>query len=134
MWNGTGVYDKASKVAQNKSERLIFSTFKLSLLLYCSKILGQPLKNETSIEETLWHMQDMKYGGLYTDYDASLNYTGSDMNTETTSLAILSYKYEPKIANRPAKHPASLSIPPDYQKIQDRTDATLLLMETLRGM
>jgi parallel beta-helix repeat protein len=118
MWNGTGVYDKASKAAENEGERLIFSTYKLSLLLYCSRILGQPLENRTSIEETLWLMQDEQYGGLHTDYNINLNYTGSDMNTETTSLAILAYKYEPKIVNRPVQYPPSLNIPPDYQKIQ----------------
>jgi parallel beta-helix repeat protein len=121
MWNSTlhGIYDNASKDAEKKGERLVFSTYKLALLLYCSRILGQPFEERTSIEETLWLMQDGEYGGLHTDYDISLNYTGSDMNTETTSLAILSYKYEPKIANRPAKHQVSLSIPPDYQKIQE---------------
>ena len=120
MWNGTlhGVYDKASKDAENEGKRLIFSTYKLSLLLYCSRILGQSLENEISIEETLWLMQDGQYGGLHTDYDINLNYTGSDMNTETTSLAILAYKYEPKIVNRPVQYPPSLNIPPDYQKIQ----------------
>jgi len=121
MWNGTlhGVYDEASKDAEKKGERLIFSTYKLALLLYCSRILGQPLEERTSIEETLWRMQDGEYGGLHTDYDISLNYTGSDMNTETSSIAILAYKYEPKIVNRPLQCPPSLNIPPDYQKIQE---------------
>jgi parallel beta-helix repeat protein len=121
MWNGTlhGIYDKASKYAENKSETLIFSTYKLTLLLYCSRILGQPLDDRNSIEETLWLMQDEEYGGLHTDYDINLNCTGSDMNTETTSIAILAYKYEPKIVNRPLQYPPSLNIPPDYQKIQE---------------
>jgi parallel beta-helix repeat protein len=121
MWNGTlhGVYDKASRDAENRSKTLIFSTYKLALLLYGSRILGQPLENETSIEETLWLMQDGENGGLHTDYDINLNYTGSDVNTETTSLAILAYKYEPKIVNRPVQFPPSLSIPPDYQEIQE---------------
>jgi parallel beta-helix repeat protein len=125
MWNGTlhGVYDKASKDAENKSETLIFSTYKLSLLLYCSRILGQPLEDRNSIEETLWLMQDGEYGGLHTDYDISLNYTGSDMNTETTSFAVLAYKYEPKIVNRPVQYPPSLNIPPDYQKIQEAVNS-----------
>jgi parallel beta-helix repeat protein len=125
MWNGTlhGVYDKASKDAENEGKRLIFSTYKLSLLLYCSRILGQPLENRTSIEETLWLMQDGQYGGLHTDYDINLNYTGSDMNTETTSLAVLAYKYEPKIVNRPVQYPPSLNIPPDYQKIQEAVNS-----------
>jgi parallel beta-helix repeat protein len=125
LWNETlhGVYDNASKDAENRSERLIFSTYKLSLLLFCSRILGQPLENETSIEETLWLMQGGENGGLHTDYDISLNYTGSDVNTETTSLAILAYKYEPKIVNRPVQLPPSLNIPPDYQKIQEAVNA-----------
>jgi parallel beta-helix repeat protein len=121
MWNGTlhGVYDNASKDAEKKSGTLIFSTYKLALLLYCSRILGQPLEDRNSIEETLWLMQDEVYGGLHTDYGISLNYSGSDMNTETTSIAILAYKYEPKIANRPVQYPPSLNVPPDYQKIQE---------------
>lgn len=125
MWNGTlhGIYDKASKDAENKGEVLIFSTYKLSLLLYCSRILGQPLEDRNSIEETLWLMQDEEYGGLHTDYDISLNYTGSDMNTETTSIAILAYEYEPKIVNRPVQYPPSLNIPPDYQKIQEAVNS-----------
>ncbi|MEM2507449.1 MAG: NosD domain-containing protein [Candidatus Bathyarchaeia archaeon] len=119
MWNGTGIYDLASKDAERKGERLIFSTYKLALLLYASRILGQPLENRTSIEKTLWLMQDEEHYGLHTDYDVNLSYIGSDMNTETTSLSILAYKYEPKIVNRPIKHPTSLSVPPDYQKIQE---------------
>jgi parallel beta-helix repeat protein len=125
MWNGTlhGIYDKASEDAEKKGEVLIFSTYKLSLLLCCSKILSQPLEGRNSIEETLWLMQDEEYGGLHTDYDISLNYTGSDMNTETTSIAILAYKYEPKIVNRPVQCPPSLNIPPDYQKIQEAVNS-----------
>ena len=125
MWNGTlhGVYDKASEDAESEGERLVFSTYKLSLLLYCSRILGQPLEDKTSIEETLWLMQDGEYGGLHTDYDIGLNYTGSDMNTETTSIAILAYMYEPKIVNRPVQYPPPLNIPPDYQKIQEAVNS-----------
>jgi len=118
MWDSKGLYDKASEDAENKGETLIYATFKLALILYASKILKQPLENKTDIEEVLWRMQD-ENGGLHTDYDANLNYTGSDVNTETTVLAIIAYKYQPKIMNRPASYPPPLSVPPDYEKIQD---------------
>jgi len=118
MWDGKGLYDNVSLEAEGSGEPLIYSTFKLTLLLYASRILHQSLENKTDIEEVLWHMQD-ESGGLHTDYDANLNYTDSDVNTETTALAIIAYKYEPKIMNRPASYPPPLSVPPDYGKIQE---------------
>jgi len=118
MWNGRGIYDNASLYAEGTGKSLIYSTFKIALLLYASRILNRPLENRTDIEGVLWHMQD-ESGGLHTDYDANLNYTGSDVNTETTALAIIAYKYEPKIMNRPASYPPPLNVPPDYGKIQE---------------
>ena len=118
MWDGKGLYDNPSLHAEGRGEPLIYSTFKLALLLYASRILNQPLENKTDIEEVLWRMQDVN-GGLHTDYDANLNFTGSDVNTETTALTIIAYEYEPKIMNRPASYPSPLNVPPDYEKIQD---------------
>ncbi|MBO3803840.1 MAG: hypothetical protein JTT11_08255 [Candidatus Brockarchaeota archaeon] len=95
MWNGKGVFDKASKAKEREGGRLVYSTLKLALLLYCSRILNQTLDCREDVERTLWLMQDEKFGGLHTDYDIDLSYAGSDMNTETTSIAILAYRYEP---------------------------------------
>lgn len=111
-WDGKGLAD------QSFIHVGTYSTFKLALLIYCSRILNQQLVNKTDIEQVMWLMQD-ETGGLHTDYDANLNYTGSDVNTETTALAILAYQYEPKVANRPALYPPDLSVPADSQEIQE---------------
>lgn len=111
-WDGKGLADQSFVDNGN------YFTFKLALLIYCSRILNQQLENKTDIEQVMWLMQD-ETGGLHTDYDANLNYTESDVNTETTALTILAYQYEPKVANRPALCPPDLSVPPDSQKIQE---------------
>lgn len=114
-WDGKGLADQSFIDNGN------YSTFKLALLIYCSRILNQQLPNRTDMEQVMWFMQD-ETGGLHTDYDVNLNYTGSDVNTETTALAILAYQYEPKVANRPALCPPDLSVPPDSQEIQEAID------------
>jgi parallel beta-helix repeat protein len=111
-WDGKGLADESFK---NSST---YSTFKLAMLLYCSRILNQQLSNKTDIEQVMWLMQD-ETGGLHTNYATNLNYTGSDVNTETTALAILAYQYEPKVANRPGLRPLDLNVPPDSQEIQE---------------
>jgi parallel beta-helix repeat protein len=111
-WDGKGLAD------QSFIDNDTYSTFKLALLIYCSRILNQQLENKTDIEQTMWLMQD-ETGGLRTNYDANLNYSGSDVNTETTALAILAYLYEPKVVNRPALYQPDLGVPPDSQRIQE---------------
>lgn len=91
MWDGKGLNDTVTKA--NKT----YSTYKLALLLYASRVLNQPFPFKSELESTLWSMQRESDGGIITDY----NYTDNsiiqigDANTETTSLTIIAYTYFP---------------------------------------
>jgi parallel beta-helix repeat protein len=111
MWDGVGIHEPGFNGS--------YETYKLALLLYASRIIGQPLANQTGVEEVLWMMQDPNNGGLHTNYDVNFNYSGSDVNTETTSLAILAYRYTPAIVNRSGQNPPPLDVPPDFLTIQE---------------
>lgn len=85
LFNGTGVNDRAAK------EDKYFITFKLSMILYASKILG--LSTPKTIEETLWSMQNHTSGGIITlTYFNGQN--SSSCNSETASLTLLAYNDE----------------------------------------
>ena len=80
MWDGKGIRDKAFSDE--------YQTYKLALLLYASKILTIPLRQEEEMENLMWAMQRSD-GGLWTGYDAGFKPSSEDANTETTALAIL---------------------------------------------
>jgi hypothetical protein len=94
-WDGKGILDRPA----NKTDPPTYSTYKLALLLYASRVLNLPLGNKTEIEERLWSMQDQTNGGIFAEYQEDLAPKG-DANTETTSLAIIAYKINPSIARR----------------------------------
>ena len=92
MWDGKGMNDKAYR----ESEEKLYETYKLALLLYVSRVMNQTLEFKEEVEEVLWLMQDAN-GGIHTHYNADLNYEMSDVNTETTSITIIAYKYAPAL-------------------------------------
>jgi len=97
MWDGKGLADKEFR----QSGR--YTTFKLALLLYVSKRLGEPF--EAELEEQIWERQHPVLGGFVTHYHPNGTNLG-DVNTETTSLVIIS---DP--AFRPARSALALDVP-----------------------
>jgi len=85
MWDGKGIVDA------NFTGR--YHTYKLALLLYTERVLGQTLAFHDAIETTMWHMQNQTTYGIHTDYDRNLAPRGSDVNVETTALVIGAYTY-----------------------------------------
>ena len=89
MWDGVGINDKAAKANGH------YATYKLALLLYTSKVLGQKLPFEEELIASIFRMQDQETGGIITDYYPSgepVEY--ADASTETTSIAIIALTYE----------------------------------------
>lgn len=86
MWDGKGIYDLATQ----KDGK--YANYKLALILYASKVLSLSIGNYTKIEDKLWSMQQSN-GGITSLADLSGNPVGS-ANTETTTLALLSYNDE----------------------------------------
>ena len=80
MWDGKGIRDKAFTGE--------YQTYKLALILYASRILNIPLQQEQEMRDRMWAMQRAD-GGLWTGYNADLQPSSVDVNTETTALAIL---------------------------------------------
>ncbi len=82
MWDGKGIADKQFSGSNE------YQTYKLALLLYASRILRVPLPHEAEIRDRMWSMQ-RDDGGLWTGYNANLQHSSVDANTETTALALL---------------------------------------------
>jgi len=82
MWDGIGINDTATK------EDGFFTTFKLALLLFTSKILGEKLPFELELVSRIWSLQRETDGGVITNYFSNGTSYG-DANTETTSLVII---------------------------------------------
>jgi len=84
MWDGVGLNDSYAR------EKGYYATYKLALLLYTSKVLGQKLPFEEELIVTIFKMQDQETGGILTDYYPNgqpVEY--ADANTETTSIMII---------------------------------------------
>jgi len=84
MWDGVGLNDSYAR------EKGYYATYKLALLLYTSKVLGQKLPFEEELMATIFKMQDQETGGIITDYYPNgqpVEY--ADANTETTSIMII---------------------------------------------
>jgi parallel beta-helix repeat protein len=82
MWNGISINDTATKVDG------FYTTYKLALLLYTSKILGQRLSFEFELVKRIWSLQRESDCGIITNYSANGTALG-DANTETTSIVII---------------------------------------------
>lgn len=83
MWDGTGINDTATK------KDCVYATYKLALLLYASKVLGERLAFEFELVNRIWSLQRETDGGTITNYSANGTSIG-DANTETTSIVIIS--------------------------------------------
>lgn len=82
MWDGMGLMDKWTM------EYALYSTYKLSLLLYTSKILKQKVPG--AVIRRIWKQQ-RDDGGIITEYDFDGNPVG-DANTETTAITVIAFK------------------------------------------
>jgi len=89
MWDGVGINDSYFK------EKGYYATYKLALLIYTSKVLGQTLDFEKELIATIFRMQDRETGGIITDYYPNgepVEY--ADANTETTSIIVIALTCE----------------------------------------
>lgn len=82
MWDGMGLMDKWTM------QYALYSTYKLSLLLYTSKVLDKKVPG--AVVRRIWKQQDSD-GGIITEYDFDGNPVG-DTNTETTSITVIAFK------------------------------------------
>jgi len=82
MWDGIGINDTVTKKDGN------YTTFKLALLLFTSKILGEKLPFELELVNRIWSLQRETDGGIITNYFSNGTSYG-DANTETTSLVVI---------------------------------------------
>lgn len=86
MWDGKGIYDLTT---QKEGK---YTSFKLALILYASKVLSLTIGNYTRIEDKMWSMQQAN-GGIISLANLNGNPIGS-ANTETTAMALLPYNNE----------------------------------------
>ncbi|PIU58596.1 hypothetical protein COS86_08630 [Candidatus Bathyarchaeota archaeon CG07_land_8_20_14_0_80_47_9] len=89
MWNETGIG------LQDKAADETYNTYKLALLLYTSKVLGESLAFESELVDRIFSQQRESDGGLVTNYFANGTLDG-DANTETTSISIIALLTPPK--------------------------------------
>jgi hypothetical protein len=85
MWNATSI--AIQDQAFNKTIKT-YDTFKLALLLYTSRVLGQSLSFESELVNRIYSQQRVSDGGIVTNYYANGTSVG-DANTETTSMVII---------------------------------------------
>jgi hypothetical protein len=88
-WDGIGINDIATKAEG------LYATYKLALLLYTSKVLGERLPFENELVKRLWSLQRESDGGIVTNYYANGTLVG-DANTETTSIVIIALLTPPR--------------------------------------
>jgi hypothetical protein len=81
-WDGVGINDTATKQAR------LYTTYKLALLLYTSRILGERLPFEFDLVSRMWALQRATDGGIVTHYYANGTRQG-EANTETTALVVI---------------------------------------------
>ena len=88
-WDGIGINDTATKTDG------FYATYKLALLLYTSKVLGERLLFESELVKRIWSLQRESDGGIITNYYANGTQKG-DANTETTSIVIIALLTPPR--------------------------------------
>jgi hypothetical protein len=97
MWNGIGIWDKATNTTNEERPVPLYATYKLALLLYASRVMEIPLADREQIEERLWSMQQEEDGGIATEYYLNGTAATTKSNTETAPLVIIAYKYTPNL-------------------------------------
>jgi hypothetical protein len=92
MWNNTAV--GFQDIVANKSG--LYSTYKLALFLYSSKVLGKSPSFEPQLVERIHAQQRESDCGILTDYYANGTSVG-DANTETTAMVIIALLTPPNV-------------------------------------
>lgn len=90
MWNNTAV--GFQDIVANGTG--LYSTYKLALFLYTSKVLGESPSFEPELVERIYAQQRESDGGIVTDYYANGTSVG-DANTETTAIVIIALLRSP---------------------------------------
>jgi len=93
--NATKMWNETSKGVQDEAFSGTYDTYKLALLLYTSKMLGQNLPFESELVDRIYAQQRESDGGVTTNYYANGTSEG-DANTETTSIVIIALLTPPK--------------------------------------
>ncbi|MGA2767222.1 MAG: hypothetical protein ABSF24_02760 [Candidatus Bathyarchaeia archaeon] len=94
--NATKMWNETSKGVQDKAFSGTYDTYKLALLLYTSKVLGQSPAFLSELVDRIYAQQRESDGGIVTNYLANGALEG-DANTETTSIVIIALLTPPKV-------------------------------------
>jgi hypothetical protein len=86
--NATGMWNETSTGLQDAGFNGTYDTYKLALLLYAAKVLGQTPTFETELVTRIYTQQRVSDGGIITNYYYNGTLSG-DANTETTSMTII---------------------------------------------
>ncbi len=93
--NATQMWNETSEGLQDKAFNGTYATYKLALLLYTSKVLGESLPFESELVDRIYAQQSESDGGIITNYLANGTLEG-DANTETTSIVIIALLTPPR--------------------------------------
>jgi hypothetical protein len=85
MWNGIGLFDKPTRLDG------FYSTYKLALLLYTSRLIEESVAYRWDLERILWSFK-REDGGVRSHYLGDLT-SEREANTETASLILIAYNY-----------------------------------------
>lgn len=84
-WDGTGFKDG--------SWTNCYDTYKLGLFIATCKIVEYKSNLEEIIEKTIWSLQDIKSGGIWSHFsNIGEHWEGSQQTVEATAMCILAYK------------------------------------------
>jgi hypothetical protein len=86
--NATKMWNETSKGVQDKAFNGTYDTYKLALLLYTLKVLGQSPAFLSDLVDRIYAQQRKSDGGIITNYLANGTLEG-DANAETTSIVII---------------------------------------------
>jgi hypothetical protein len=93
--NATKMWNETNKGIQDKAFNGTYDTYKLALLLYTSKVLGQSPAFLSELVDRIYAQQRESDGGIVTNYLANGTLQG-DANTETTSIVIIALLTPPR--------------------------------------
>jgi len=109
MWNGVGLFDKPTRLDG------FYSTYKLALLLYTSRLIEESIAYRLELERILWSFQ-REDGGVRSHYLGNLT-SKREANAETASLILIAYNLEfDKASDLLFKHPYSEALSEDIEK------------------
>lgn len=109
MWNGVGLFDKPTRLDG------FYSTYKLALLLYTSRLIGESIAYRLELERILWSFQ-REDGGVRSHYLGNLT-SKREANVETASLILIAYNLGfDKASEVLFKNPHSEALGEDIEK------------------